>query len=48
MESAQEKNTVLVGEDTDLLVLLCFYIRLDRWDGAKAELQKTCIKSEDR
>ena len=29
VESAQEKNTVLVSYDTDLLVLLCFYTRLD-------------------
>ena len=48
VESAQEKNTVVVGEDTDLLVLLCFYVRLDSWDGAKAELQKTCTEYEDR
>ena len=46
MESAQEKNTVLVGEDMDLLVPLRFYIRLDSRDGEK-ELQKTLMESED-
>ena len=29
VESAKERNTVLVGADTDLLVLLCFYTRSD-------------------
>ena len=47
MESAQEKNTVLVGEDMDLLVPLRFYIRLDSRDGEKEELQKTLMESED-
>ena len=28
-ESARERNTVLVGDNTDLLVLLCFYTRSD-------------------
>ena len=37
---------VLVGEDTDLLVLLRFYIRLDSRDGEKEELQKTFMESE--
>ena len=29
VESARERNTVLVGDDTDSLVLLCFYTRSD-------------------
>ena len=29
VESARERNTVFVGDDTDLLVLLCFYTRSD-------------------
>ena len=29
VESARERNTVLVGDNTDLLVLLCFYTRSD-------------------
>ena len=32
VESAKERNTVLVGADTDLLVLLCFYTRSDIFD----------------
>ncbi|CAH3108670.1 unnamed protein product, partial [Porites lobata] len=32
VESAKERNTVLVGDDTDLLVLLCFYTRSDSFD----------------
>ena len=32
VESARERNTVLVGDDTDLLVLLCFYTRSDSFD----------------
>ena len=32
VESAGERNTVLVGDDTDLLVLLCFYTRSDGFD----------------
>ena len=32
VESAGERNTVLVGDDTDLLVLLCFYTRSDSFD----------------
>jgi len=32
VESARERNTVLVGGDTDLLVLLCFYTRSDGFD----------------
>ena len=28
VESARDRNTVLVGDDTDLLVLLCFYTHL--------------------
>ena len=32
IESAKERNTVLVGVDTDLLVLLCFYTRSDSFD----------------
>ena len=47
VESAHEKNTVLVGEDMDLLVPLRFYIRLDSRDGEKEELQKTLMESED-
>ena len=30
--SARERNTVLLGDDTDLLVLLCFYTRSDSFD----------------
>lgn len=29
VESATKLDTVLVGDDTDLLVLLCFHARLD-------------------
>ena len=29
VESARDRNTVLVGDDTDLLVLLCFYTHSD-------------------
>ena len=29
VKTAVERNTVLVGDDTDLLVLLCFYTRSD-------------------
>ena len=32
VESARESNTVLVGDDTDLLVLLCFCTRSDSFD----------------
>ena len=32
VESAQQRITVLVGDDTDLLVLLCFYTRPDGCD----------------
>ena len=32
VESARERNTVLVGDDTDLLVLLCFYTRSNSFD----------------
>ena len=32
VESARERNTVLVGDGTDLLVLLCFYSRSDSFD----------------
>ena len=32
VESARERNTVLVGDDTDLLVLLCFYTSSDSFD----------------
>ena len=32
VESARERNTVLLGDDTDLLVLLCFYTRSDSFD----------------
>ena len=32
VESARERNTVLLGDDTDLLVLLCFYARSDSFD----------------
>ncbi|XP_073240418.1 uncharacterized protein [Porites lutea] len=32
VESARVRNTVLVGGDTDLLVLLCFYTRSDSFD----------------
>ena len=32
VESAKERNTVLVGADTALLVLLCFYTRSDIFD----------------
>ena len=32
VESSQERNTVLVGDNTDLLVLLCFYTRPDGYD----------------
>ena len=32
LESARERHTVLVGNDTDLLVLLCFYTRSDSFD----------------
>ena len=32
VESARKRNTVLVGDDTDLLVLLCFYTRSDSFD----------------
>ena len=39
VESAQVMNTVLVGEDTDLLVLLLL-LRLDSWNGAKANLHR--------
>ena len=46
VEYAQEKYSVLVGEDTDLLVLLRFYIRLDSRDGEKEELKKTYMESE--
>ena len=47
MESAQEKNTVLVGEDMDLFVPLRFYICLDSQNGEKEEHQKTLMESED-
>ena len=46
VEYAQVKYSVLVGEDTDLLVLLRFYIRLDSRDGEKEELKKTFMESE--
>ena len=32
VESARERNTVLVGDDTDLLVMLCFDTRSDGFD----------------
>lgn len=32
VESARERTTVLVGDDTDLLVLLCFYTHPDGYD----------------
>jgi len=32
VESARERNIVLLGDDTDLLVLLCFYTRSDSFD----------------
>ena len=32
VESARERNIVLVGDDTDLLVLLCFYTSSDSFD----------------
>ena len=32
VESARERNTVFVGDDTDLLVLLCFYTSSDSFD----------------
>ena len=32
VESVRERNTVLVGDDTDLLVLLCFYTHSDSFD----------------
>jgi hypothetical protein len=32
IESASKKQTTLIGEDTDLLVLLCFYAQLDAKD----------------
>ena len=32
VESARDRNTVLVGDDTDLLVLLCFYTHSDSLD----------------
>ena len=32
VKTAKERNTVLVGADTDLLVLLCFYTRSDIFD----------------
>ncbi|KAK3732581.1 hypothetical protein QZH41_004976 [Actinostola sp. cb2023] len=32
VESARARNTILVGDDTDLLVLLCYYARSDGCD----------------
>jgi len=32
IESATKMNTVLIGYDTDLLILLCYHARLDAYD----------------
>lgn len=53
VESARERITALVGDDTDLLVLLCFYTRPDGFDlylfqaRTKGKLQKTCLEYEE-
>ena len=48
VQCATTNNTVLIGDDTDLLVLLCYHASLDSHDlffcsETKKSIKKTCI-----